>query len=152
MRAYMSSQSPEQFQAYVRAGVATEFMVTRPSDHDTIKKWGLASDPRTTADAMADLMGMDLREDVSRITAPTLVLGTWAGLHEQLKKYGMALGRPDVVRTFQEQFAKLPKLHFAIAETARHFIMYDDPQWFFAELDSFLGNPDAVVRARGFDR
>ena len=101
---------------------------------------------------MADLMRIDVREDLSRITAPTLVLGTWAGLHEQLKKYGIALARADVVQTFQEQFAKLPKLHFAIAETARHFIMFDDPQWFFAELDSFLGDPEAVVRARGFEK
>jgi hypothetical protein len=30
--------------------------------------------------------------------------------------------------------------------------MFDDPQWFFAELDLFLGNPDLVVRTRGFER
>jgi hypothetical protein len=39
-----------------------------------------------------------------------------------------------------------------ITDTARHFIMFDDPQWFFAELDLFLGNPDLVVRTRGFER
>jgi hypothetical protein len=39
-----------------------------------------------------------------------------------------------------------------MAETARHFIMFDDPQWFFGEIDGFLRDPDAVVRARGFTR
>ena len=57
-----------------------------------------------------------------------------------------------MVATFEEQFAKLPKLHFAIAESARHFIMFDDPQWFFAELDPFLSNPEQVVRTRGFEK
>jgi len=152
MRAYMSSQSSEQFQTYIKAGAATEFMVTAAADHGRIKQWGLASDQRTGAEAMADLMGIDLRLDVARIGVPTLVLGTWIGLHEQLKKYGMALSREDVTRTFQEQFAKLPKLHFAMAETARHFIMFDDPQWFFAQLDTFLGRPDEVVRTRGFEK
>ena len=152
MRTYMSMQTPEQFQAYIKAGTATEFMVTKPADHDTIKQWGLGSDQRTVADAMADLMSMDVRADVAKITVPTLVLGTWAGLHEQLKKYGMVLSRADVVGTFEQQFAKLPQLHFAIAESARHFIMYDDPQWFFAELDRFLGNPEQATRTRGFGK
>ena len=80
------------------------------------------------------------------------MLGTWIGLHEQLKKYGMALSRADVVQTFEQQFARLPKLHFAITDTARHFIMFDDPQWLFAELDPFLANPDLVVRTRGFEK
>ena len=80
------------------------------------------------------------------------MLGTWIGLHEQLKKYGVALSRADVVRTFDQQFAKLPRLHFALTDTARHFIMLDDPQWFFAELDPFLRDPELVVRTRGFEK
>ena len=152
MRAYMTSQTAEQFKDYVKAGTATEFMVTAPRDHDVIKSWGMASDQRTTAEAMADLMSMDLRDDVAKITQPTLVLGSWAGLHEQLKKYGMPLTHADVVRTFEEQFAKLPKLHFSIAETARHFIMFDDPQWFFSEIDAFLRDPEASARTRGFGK
>jgi pimeloyl-ACP methyl ester carboxylesterase len=152
MRAYMANQTAEQFQAYIKAGTATEYMITSASDHDRIKQWGLGSDQRTAADAMADLMSLDLRQDAARIASPALVLGTWIGLHEQLKKYGIALSRADVVQTFEQQFAKLPKLHFAIADTARHFIMFDDPRWFFAQLDAFLVNPDVVVRTRGFEK
>ena len=152
MRAYMSTQTPEQFEAFIKAGTATESMVKGAADHDTIKQWGLESDQRTVADAMADLMSIDVREDAAKIGSPALVLGTWVGLHEQLKKYGIALSRADVVQTFEQQFAKLPKLHFAMTETARHFIMFDDPQWFFAQLDPFLANPELVVRSRGFDK
>jgi N-formylmaleamate deformylase len=152
MRAYMVNETPQQYTDYVKAGTATAYMVTSPSDLETIKQWGLATDQRTGADAMADLMSLDLREDVARITTPTLVLGTWAGLHEQLAKYGMTVSRADVLQTFVEQFAKLPRLHFALAETSRHFMMFDDPQWFFAELDGFVADPAAVVRTRGFEK
>jgi pimeloyl-ACP methyl ester carboxylesterase len=152
MRAYMTAQTPKQYEDYVRSGAATSFMVTDPADLETIKQWGLTSDQRTVAEAMADLMSLDLRADVARITAPTLVLGTWSGLHEQMKKYGTDIPRASFIQTFNEQFGKLPRLHFALAETARHFIMFDDPQWFFQQLDAFLAEPDVVVRTRGFER
>lgn len=150
MRAYMANQTRAQYDAYVRSGGATSFMVTSPADLDIIKQWGLASDQRTAADAMADLMSLDLRDDVARIESPTLVLGTWSGLHEQLAKYGTNVPRAAFVETFATQYAKLPKLHFALSDTARHFIMFDDPRWFFEQLDAFLAAPSASVRIRGF--
>lgn len=152
MRAYMAAQTPQQYVDTVKSGAMTMYMVTSPSDLETIKQWGLATDQRTGADAMGDLMGLDLREDLARISTPTLVLGTWAGLHEQVAKYGITVSRQDIVGTFRQQFARLPRLHFALAETARHFMMLDDPQWFFAQLDAFLADPAAVVQTRGFEK
>jgi hypothetical protein len=99
---------------------------------------------------MAELMGMDLRDDVASIQTPALVLGTWSGLRDQVKAYGVDLTRAAVVQTFDQQFTKLQRLHFALAETARHFIMFDDPAWFFAQLDAFLADPAASVADRGF--
>jgi pimeloyl-ACP methyl ester carboxylesterase len=152
MKAYMITQTPTQYEDYARSGAATKFMVTSPADLETIKQWGLTSDQRTVAEGMADLMSLDLREDVARITSPTLVLGTWSGLHQQLKTYGVDVSRADFFQTFEQQFAKLPRLHFAMAETARHFVMLDDPQWFFQQMDAFLADPTGVVRARGFGK
>jgi pimeloyl-ACP methyl ester carboxylesterase len=152
MKAFMLNQTPEQYIAYVNSGAATTFMVTNPGDLEVIKRWGLATDQRTSAETMPELMGMDLREDLARIQSPTLVLGTWAGLHDQLQKYGMALSRSDVQMTFEAQFGKLARLHFAMAEAARHFVMFDDPQWFFAQVDSFLADPAAAVKTRGFEK
>jgi pimeloyl-ACP methyl ester carboxylesterase len=150
MKAYMLAQTPQQYTDYVKAGTATEYMTKNPSDLETIKQWGLGTDQKAGAEAMADLMGLDLREDIARITSPTLVLGTWAGLHEQLAKYNMQVQRADFEQTFSTQFAKLPRLHFAMAETARHFMMFDDPTWFFQQLDGFLADPVATVQTRGF--
>jgi len=36
-------------------------------------------------------------------------------------------------------------------DTARHFIMWDDPAWFFGQIDAFLADPIAATRDRGFD-
>ena len=138
----------EQWDQYVRS---VAFMASHPRDIEALNRWGLASDRRTVIDATADLYALDLREDVARITAPTLVLGTWVGEHEQLAANGVLVPRSDFVQTFSDQFAKLPRLHFALSETSRHFIMLDEPQWFFEQLDRFLSDPETVVRTRGFD-
>jgi pimeloyl-ACP methyl ester carboxylesterase len=152
MKAMMASQTKQQYDDFVRSGVATNFMAKGAEDLATIKTWGLGTDQRTGAEAMADLMSFDLREDIARVNTPTLVLGTWAGLHEQLKQYGITVTRDQITQTFATQYTKLPKLHFAMAETARHFIMFDDPQWFFQQVDGFMADPERAVRTRGFDR
>jgi N-formylmaleamate deformylase len=152
MRAYMTTQTVKQYEEGVRSGASTKFMVTSPSALETIKQWGLRSDQRTVADAMADLMSLDLRGDLARITVPTLVLGTWSGLHEQLKMYGNDIPRAKFIEAFATQFATLPRLHFALAETARHFIMFDDPPWFFQQVDAFVADPGLAVRVRGFEQ
>jgi pimeloyl-ACP methyl ester carboxylesterase len=152
MRAYFSTMTRAQYDQYVSTGTATKFMVANDADHDRLKRWSLASDPATVGSAMADLWALDLREEIARITAPTLVLGTWRGLHEQLQQYGTNLSRADVVATFAAQFARLQRLHFVLSETARHFIMFDTPDWFFDQLDRFLAHPTEATADRGLPR
>ena len=38
-----------------------------------------------------------------------------------------------------------------LSDAARHFIMFDDPMWYFEQLDAFLRDPDAAIKVRGFD-
>ena len=47
------------------------------------------------------------------------------------------------------QFEQLKPLHFVLSETARHFIMFDDPNWLFAQMDAFLSAPAASTLVRG---
>ena len=53
-------------------------------------------------------------------------------------------------QTFEEQYQGLRTLHFAMADTDRHFIMLDDPQWFFAQVDGFLRDPVKTMQQRDF--
>lgn len=150
MHAYMSTQTHDQYVAAAQSGAATKFMVTDPARWEQIIGWSVATDQTTAADTMAELVGQDLRAELVKITAPTLVLGTWIGLKAQLAQGNVTITRASVQDTFQQQFSMLPHLRFVMSDTARHFIMFDDPNWLFAQLDAFLADPIAATRARGF--
>jgi alpha-beta hydrolase superfamily lysophospholipase len=76
-------------------------------------------------------MSDDLRDDVSRIKAPTLVLGTWIAYKDYAPKEAIAA-------VYTTQYAKLPGVRVEMADNARHFIMYDDPTWMYDRIDNFL--------------
>ena len=106
-------------------------MVEKESDFDRLVEWGLKSDPSAVGDAMAEMYSGDLRADLAKIKCPTLVLAEWASF----KQY------TDRVRTeanLKQQYAKLEGVQIQINDKARHFIMWDDPDWMFGHLDRFL--------------
>ncbi|TGE29439.1 alpha/beta fold hydrolase [Hymenobacter metallicola] len=107
-------------------------LVTDSARVTQVARWGAASDPATVAQAMYDMMTTDLRQDVARIQQPTLVLGAWAAY----KPYGST--KESTRAIFAQQFAKLPQHRIEMSEAGRHFLMYDDSQWFFAQTDAFL--------------
>ena len=113
----------------VRQTVQT--MATKDTDVDRIVGWGKASDRHTVIEAMYDLMSSDLRPQLGRIKAPTMVLGTWIA-------YKAYAPRSAIEATYQQQYAGLANVKLEMADNARHFIMYDDPQWMFKEMDTFL--------------
>jgi pimeloyl-ACP methyl ester carboxylesterase len=152
MRTTFAGLTREQYDAYVRSHQATKFMVTKASDLDTITDWGLGSDPGTVYKAMIELYESDLRSSLPRIAAPTLVLGTWTGIRDATQQAPVAVTRDMIVDNFMQQYASLPHMHFALSETARHFVMFDDPAWFFAQLDAFLADPAKATAVRGFTR
>jgi pimeloyl-ACP methyl ester carboxylesterase len=150
MEAYMSTMTQAQWDASAKTGASVRYMVTGDAGFDTLKAWGLATDRQTLIRGLAEVYGADLREDIARIASPTLVLGTWRGVHEQLLANKIDVPKADFLKEFSAQYAKLPRLHFALHDSARHFIMWDDPMWFFDELDAFFADPAARVRSRGF--
>jgi N-formylmaleamate deformylase len=149
MHAYMSTQTHDQYVATAQSGAATKFMVTDPARWKQIIGWSVATDQATAADTMAELISQDLRPELVKISSPTLLLGTWIGLKAQLAQGNVTITRESVQTTFQEQFTNLPHLHFVMSDTARHFIMFDDPNWFFAQVDAFLADPISAAKDRG---
>ncbi len=131
MRQYMGAQTQDMYERYVKSGVATRMMVTKDSDFDHIVAWGLASDRTAVTDAMSELFAADLRDDLASIKSPTLVLGTWIG-------YSQYTDRQRTEANLRRQYAKLAGVDIQITDTARHFIMWDDPDWMFGQLDRFL--------------
>lgn len=129
MRDSMRKQDGETFTAAQRTAAGA--MVTNPEDVERVIGWGRKSDKKTVIDAMYDMMSTDLRQDIARIKAPTLVLGSWAA-------YKSFAPRSVIEDTFKSQYQKLKNVTIVLSDTGRHFLMYDDPQWMFAKMKAFL--------------
>jgi pimeloyl-ACP methyl ester carboxylesterase len=110
-----------------------KMMVTKPADFDRVMSWVKTTDPLTAGDAMFDMFTHDLRGDITQIKSPTLVLGTWIAY----KDYTTS---EEVEGRIRKQYAQLKNCKIVMADT-RHFIMLDDPQWFYQQVDTFLANP-----------
>ena len=81
---------------------------------DLVNAWGAASDQKTVARAMGDLWSRDLR-------------GVTREQMEQSYASQLTLAPVDLIKV-------------VFAAKARHFIMYDEPEWLWAEIDHFLAD------------
>lgn len=116
MRARMSGRMPE---AMARGMMAQ--MVTAPADVERVTAWSMASEPSVVASAMTDDMLADLRPGLASVRTPVTVL------------YESALET-----MIQAGYATLGPKTLVVVPNAKHFIMYDQPVRFEAEVDAFL--------------
>ena len=115
-------------------------MITDTARISQAARWSQASDGATVAQTMYDLYTTDLRADLARIKQPVLVLGAWAAY----KAYGST--KESTRAVFALQYAKLPQTRIEMSEAGRHFLMWDDTAWFFAQTDSFLKAHPVAIR------
>lgn len=90
------------------------------------------SDMGTVSTAMYELFTTDLRPELGRITVPVLNLHAWAAYE------GFGSTRATVEEMLGKQYATLPHATTRIHDESYHFIMYDEPEWMFSEMRSFL--------------
>jgi len=98
-----------------------EVSVTRLSKskdhHARIINSAKASDQAAVADAMGELLAADLRGDLDKISAETLILAAWDP--------AMGVARAYIETLYNNQYAKLPNHQVKIVPDSFHFIMYD---------------------------
>ncbi len=131
MRAGMDGMNHRQWLAYSRSGASTRSLASKPADQRRLVRWSLASDQRTVTDALLALVSTDLRPELPRIQSRVLVLGTWIGL-------GHGITRAEAMQVFHQQYRGVRRLTFRMNDQSRHFIMWDQPQWFYGQLARFL--------------
>jgi N-formylmaleamate deformylase len=117
-------------------------LVTDTARISQATRWGQASDPRTVGQAMYDMLTTDLRAELGRVQQPTLVLGAWAAY----KAYGST--KESTKAIFEQQYAKLPQHRIEMSEAGKHFLMWDDQQWFLAQADAFLKQTPASAAGK----
>lgn len=142
MRDMIRGQSREAYVAMQRSAPWLRGMVAPGPGFERVVRWAETSDHLAVADAMYDIGTRDLRERIAAVPAPMLVLGSWYGMKEFST-------REAVAATFTRQYAKAPHWTLALADTARHFLMLDSPEWTWAQMDAFLADSDVVTRETG---
>jgi N-formylmaleamate deformylase len=90
-----------------------------------IATWQFNSDRRTLGLSLVEMSTTDLREQIAIIKQPVLVLGSIYNTKENSQ------------RILSGQYSRLRNKTIRIADS-KHFIMYDQPQWFYAEIEAFL--------------
>ena len=119
--AYMQ-MNDQQFAQMQKRSVAS--LVADTSMITTITQWNVKSDKNTLGLVFCQLMNTDLREKISAVSCPSLVL-----LESNFK------GMSDAV---SEQYKNMKNAQLVYATKGLHFIMYDDKDWYFQQLKSFL--------------
>lgn len=117
--------------------MVARIMATSPESQERILSWSQRSDSDTVADAAYFVMTHDLREDLAKVKAPTLVIATWRGSQAMF-------GRNELLARFTAQYAKCTTCTVTLNETARHFVMLDDEAGLVQRLDGFLASPTAA--------
>jgi len=131
MRRMIAGQSQEAYAEFQRSSGHLRGIVTRPDDYARVLAWASTSKPAAVADAMTDVYATDLREAVAAVRSPLLVLGSWYGFKDFTT-------REAVERNYRDQYARVPRWSFAMADSARHFLMLDDPDWTWGQTGRFL--------------
>jgi pimeloyl-ACP methyl ester carboxylesterase len=101
-------------------------MTNTPAKTGTLVAWIEAADRKTYVYGYTDLLKVDVRPELSNIKAKSLVIGA---------------SFPDkatVTATMEKQYTNLSNKRIVVAENSRHFVMYDQAEWFYGQLNSFL--------------
>lgn len=107
-------------------------MITDPEHIEEALKWSSKSDRATVSQAMMELYTTDLRDDIADIRIPVLVMGSWVAY----KNFGAT--RESTESIFRAQYAALPQVEIRMTDVGKHFIMWDDPEFFLNETVAFL--------------
>lgn len=113
-----------------RAAVMVAGMVNTESLRAGPLEDAAASDRAVSQNAYEELLSTDLRPELPRITAPVEVL------YVAFNYPGMTPQMTDGI--YQGSFATLPSAELKRIDDSAHFIMFDQPAAFYAELDAFL--------------
>lgn len=94
------------------------------------------SDPATLGRALAEMLQTDLRPQLTHLTMPVLVLGCDA----TARLLKPAATTAECRQLYATQYAGTPCLTLVMSPTARHFLQYDAPEWYFQQLDKVLAH------------
>lgn len=131
MRMMFSSMNGAQLAMQAQQGIYIQ--AKSPLDQMRIIEMTRTSNPSTAGKAMFDVMQTDLRKPLAKTNTPILMLGA-SGAFMQLSK----LPHQQVDLLYKSQFKNVKNATVIMNPTARHYMMFDDPQWLIQQIEEFL--------------
>jgi pimeloyl-ACP methyl ester carboxylesterase len=131
LRDTMAHSSKAAFEAGEKRSLT--MMITAPEDIQWVLKTSALSDPKSVGESMYELYTTDLRPIMHSITTPVLMLAEAAF-------FTTDSSRASAMESYEAQIHAIPHHTLKMSPKARHFIMLDDPTFYFNEIDSFLGS------------
>ncbi len=123
------AMTAQQLRAQTQMGISIQ---ARSKQHrDIILKMSEQSDPVMVADAMHTIMLTDLRQSLAGNPLPMLMLGASGAFQTESQ-------HQQIETLYKAQFKQVPNAKVKMNSAARHFIMYDDPDWLLTQLTQFL--------------
>lgn len=118
----MKAMSDEDF--YNMQKVSMSRLLADTTMQETVVGWSVKSDRETFAKMFCDFSNTDLREKIKNIKCPSLIL---------LESYFV-----NFKPTIEDQYKNLKNADLRYATKGLHFIMYDDKDWYFNQLENFI--------------
>lgn len=122
MVAQINAMSADQFKNMQTQAVKT--LVRDTVHQNLVLDWTLKSDRNTFGKMYCNFSQIDLRDSLTTITAPALIL--------------MNSGFKTIGSSIDEQYRGLTNKSIRYADNSLHFIMYDAEDWYLEQLKSFL--------------
>ncbi|WP_378176840.1 alpha/beta fold hydrolase [Aquimarina sp. SS2-1] len=103
-------------------------MTNKKEKVNILMDWILKADRETYVYGYTDLLKLDLRKVLDKVTAETLILGAAFPTIEMAKT------------NYEKQYAALSNKTIDMIADSKHFIMFDQPELFYKKVNTFLIN------------
>ncbi|PKV50453.1 pimeloyl-ACP methyl ester carboxylesterase [Aquimarina sp. MAR_2010_214] len=110
------------------ATMMAQNMTNNKDKVDILINWIMEADRETYVYGYTDLLKLDLRKVLNKVTAKTLILGASFPSVEVAKS------------NYEKQYTTLANKSIKMASNSKHFIMFDQPEWFYTTVNAFLAN------------
>ncbi|CAN5299721.1 alpha/beta hydrolase [soil metagenome] len=130
MQSMMAMADKKTFEASMRAQIGS--MITNPEEVKRFGEISAKSDPATVGQAIYEISTIDLRQKIAAIKSPVLLIAALGDAPDDKM-------RERFLASYRAQLTALPTAKVVAANDCRHFIMLDNPTWFYTTVDEFLG-------------
>ncbi|PCI33238.1 MAG: alpha/beta hydrolase [Flavobacteriaceae bacterium] len=122
----MLEMDEEQFKNM--ASMMASNMTINSAKIDVLTNWILEADRKTWVYGFTDLLKLDLRNVLSNIKCQTLIVGaSFPNLKIAKENY-------------ENQYSNLSNKTIRMVPNSKHFVMFDQPTWFYKSVNDFLFN------------